>query len=233
MAGGYRHSLTIPTGTRFGRLLTLSEADRAPPTKAIPHGARQFRVQCDCGSEPLVVRLSNLRKGTTQSCGCLQIDRARQKNTTHGLSTRPVKVGRGSIVKAIEYRCWVMMHQRCYNPNTTGYKNWGGRGIRVCPEWSGPDGFLQFCQDIGPRPGLDYSIERRDTNGNYTPDNCRWATDTEQNRNRRDSVMLSYAGETLHVNEWAGRYSLTSQTLIRRLRAGWSVEDALFTPLRR
>jgi hypothetical protein len=121
------------------------------------------------------------------------------------------------------------MHKRCYNPNWKQYADYGGRGIKVCDRWR--KSYANFLADIGRRPSPNHSLDRIDHDGDYSPENCRWATAVEQARNRRMARMLTYGGETMCLSAWAERYSLRAQTLGRRLRAGWDAERALTTPV--
>jgi hypothetical protein len=117
------------------------------------------------------------------------------------------------------------MINRCRCPWNSGYKYYGARGIKVCERWF--NSFPAFLEDMGPRPSKEYSIDRIDNNGNYEPGNCRWSTRVEQGRNKSTNVMVTHAGETLCVSEWAERYGVGASMLSNRLRAGWSFEDAV------
>lgn len=142
-------------GKKFARLTVIEKSSRRNST-----GSVFWRCQCQCGSE-IETSGTSLRNGTTRSCGCL--------HTTHGMTLTP------------EYRVWRSMHQRCSNPNHVRYGNYGGRGISVCERWSR---FENFFADMGPRPtGL--TLERINNAEGYAPDNCKWATWSEQNLNRR------------------------------------------------
>jgi hypothetical protein len=130
-----------------------------------------------------------------------------------------------------EYVCWKQMNARCHSPKHRQYPAWGGRGIRVCDEWRGPGGFKRFRAYIGPRPSCAHSIDRIDNNLGYAPGNVRWATPLEQARNTRRVRLLTIGNETHCVEEWAQRVGLNGSTIRRRLRAGWSPEDALTAPI--
>jgi hypothetical protein len=119
------------------------------------------------------------------------------------------------------------MNQRCYKEYNTEYKNYGARGITVCDRWRGPSGYQNFLADMGRRPSPQHSIERKDNNGNYSPENCVWATALEQGANKRNNRLVTHQGETLHLSEWARRTGVKRRTLAARLDAGWPIEEAL------
>lgn len=129
-----------------------------------------------------------------------------------------------------EYSIWMNLRMRCNNPGNNRYALYGARGIRVCARWE--EDFLNFLEDMGRRPSPDHSIDRVNNDGDYTPDNCRWATRKEQCRNRRSSKFLSFKGETKTVAEWSELLGVSQGTLHARMKAGWAVEAALTTPVR-
>jgi len=145
---------------------------------------------------------------------------AKERFTTHG----NCKVG--SVTP--EYRCWSHIKSRCYNKNVNEYKLYGGRGIVVCDKWL--YSFENFLSDMGLRPSKYHSIERINVNGNYEPSNCRWATQKEQQRNRRNNTTLSLNGENKTIAEWTELYGLKRCTISFRIRKGWNVEKAITTP---
>jgi hypothetical protein len=149
----------------FGRLLVIEFAGKNL------HGDRLWLCRCSCGKEP-TIRGYSLTRGQSNSCGCLRVELGVLKSTKHGMSGVP------------EYRVWTGMKYRCYNPNDTEHwKDYGGRGIQVCEKWR--KDFKAFYTDMGPRPSPTHTLDRKDVNGNYEPDNCKWATKTEQVQNRR------------------------------------------------
>jgi len=127
-----------------------------------------------------------------------------------------------------EYRCWSRIKARCFNPNVPRFKDYGGRGIKVCDRWL--NSYEYFLADMGRRPTDKHSIDRYpDNNGNYEPGNCRWATTEQQMNNRRNSKRLTFAGLTLSVMQWAERTGVRAGTLWGRIQHGWSVERVLTT----
>lgn len=167
-AGAKPHPLVKDmTGMRFGKLVVLAWAGTAPNRQAI------WQCQCDCGTK-IVTRGGQLREGKTTSCGCVKREQWK-KSVTHGQG------GPNRITSL--YMTWKGMKARCGNPRRPDYERYGGRGIRVCPEWE--ESFESFAAYMGERPGPEFSIDRIDNDGNYEPGNVRWATPSEQALNKR------------------------------------------------
>ena len=154
------------TSRRFGRLVAIRE---------ISHPRWLFR--CDCGIEKIMFK-GNVIQGHTVSCGCFRLEAAPTRNVAHGHT-----IGKRSKI----YRTWSSMFTRCYNPHSENFPIYGGRGIIVCDRWHVFENFLTDMKE--PLPGL--SLERIDTNRNYEPDNCRWATSAEQGQNRRNNKLTA------------------------------------------
>ena len=124
-----------------------------------------------------------------------------------------------------EYRAWLNMKQRCTNPKISTFKYYGGRGIKICKRWNS---FVNFLADMGNKPSIKYTLERKNTNGNYTPENCIWETQTKQARNKRINHLETYKGETKTMIEWSEIFNLLYSTLIARLNIlHWNINRAL------
>ena len=130
---------------------------------------------------------------------------------------------------SLTYISWRDMKRRCLRSSCAEWKHYGGRGIALDPRWWE---FKNFLEDMGRRPSSDHSIDRIDNDGNYEPSNCRWATRSEQARNRRSSRFLEFGGRRITLAEWAEEIGIDKRTLHIRLKAGWSIERALTEPLR-
>lgn len=189
-------------GERHGRLVVVELLS-----------GKSCRVLCNCGSER-VVAPGNLRSGATRSCGCLAKE-YKGAPKTHGASRTKL------------YRVYRGMLQRCNNPNTVHYKNYGGRGITVCARWA--ESFEAFRSDMGEPPADHLSLDRIDNDRGYEPGNCRWATDKDQARNTRRNVWVEHNGERLLATDWARKLGISRQRFDQRLRAGFPPER-LFAP---
>lgn len=173
----------------------------------------KFECECSCIEKTICnVTYSNLISGNTRSCGCLKKETTIRLNETHGKS------------KSCEYQCWVNMKARCDKKDNTQYDNYGGRGIRYCKEWCF---FENFYADMGPKPSSKHSIDRIDVNKDYSIDNCRWATDTEQANNRRNNKIITFNNKTQTLKQWSDETKIPRTTISNRLNRGWSIEKAL------
>ena len=208
----------IAVGTPFGRLRVVGPAD----VRILPCGAKraQSLCVCECGATKPIDN-ANLRSGKVRSCGCLVRDTRTSMHVTHGAARA------GKLTP--EYIAWRSMTSRCDNPGNDDYHNYGGRGISYHPTWSD---FAVFFQYVGHKPSPKHSLDRfPNQNGNYEPGNVRWATPTEQGRNKRNNILLTFGGETLCLTEMADKYGMKEATVRRRIAMGWSTERSLTTPL--
>jgi hypothetical protein len=164
-----------------------------------------------------------LRNGKTTSCGCYQLERVKKFDFIP--ATRRIGARRMS-----EYYIWHAMLCRCYDPKNTGFHLYGGRGISVCDRWRSD--FSSFLADMGPRPSPQHSIDRVDNDGNYSPENCRWADRRTQANNRRDTIIVTLGGETHCLQEWLAIVGINEKTYGNRRRSGLTPEQALSLPPR-
>lgn len=183
------------------------------------NGKQVWQFECECGNK-VTLPLSQVKSGNTKSCGCLRREMIIEKNTIHGFSQRRDE--------SKTYMIWKRMKGRCSNKNVKEYKNYGGRGIEVCERWND---FAKFLEDMGERPeGM--SIDRIDNNKGYSPDNCQWASRKTQNSNKRNNVLMTSHGITLTAKAWSEKLGISYQTLMSRIRYGWTHERILSEPIR-
>lgn len=200
------------TNLRFGRLTVIKDVGRSKDRQIL------WLCKCDCGNEK-IVRAGNLKNGHIRSCGCLQQESRKIHSVTHGLSKTRI------------YKIYLGMKKRCYNKNYIQFDLYGGRGITICNEWlSDFINFYEWSMNNGYNDTL--SIDRIDYNGNYCPENCRWATTKEQNLNTRKNRFITFNNETHTLKEWAEICHLSYRALQHRLDRKWSIERALTTPLK-
>lgn len=201
-------------GERIGRLMIVEELPRRG--KHI-----MWLCRCDCGNR-ITAYSSNLKRDEshTTSCGCVW----RESVTSHGEAHSRL------------WQVWKSMKSRCLNSNNPKYADYGGRGIKVCKIWLDPAVFITWGKANGYRPGL--TLDRENNNGNYTPRNCRWATRSQQQRNRRVNRILTFKGRSMPMVAWLDEpgvrgLGLDLNVLRSRLRYGWTVKQALTLPVRR
>ena len=192
-------------GKRYGKLTVIADGGQ--------HKNRHYQsvVRCDCGNT-FVTFDSHLRTGKVTQCRDCSY---KQYHTKHGMTGTRI------------FHIWSSMKGRCYNKNNKEYARYGGRGIEVCNEWLGEDGFTNFNKWAVANGYSDsLTIDRIDVNGNYEPGNCRWATTLQQARNKRNTNYVEYNKKTISVREAAELCGIDAQTIIFRLKSGWSDYDA-------
>lgn len=207
-------------GRVFGRLTVRKLAD---DQGGKPHADRRYfrwDCVCECGEEKLGVDGNHLRKGLVKSCGCFRremgVKRGKDSAAAHGMTKTPT------------HSTWVAMIRRCDGRDKDGRKGYFERGISVCPRWL--HSFELFFKDMGERPA-GTTIDRIDNDGDYEPGNCRWATPSQQQRNKGSNRLITYNGMTKCTAEWEEITGINSTTILARLDMGWNVADALTKPI--
>lgn len=203
------------TGQRFGRLQVTSFAYKK---RRITH----WNCVCDCGNN-CIVGLGNLRSGQTSSCGCLKKDKARERFSKHTHSSDKL------------YLIWKSIKKRCFNPNDKNYKNYGGRGIKICDDWKSD--FMKFYnwsiqngykKELSIKGKNIWSIDRIDNNGDYCPENCRWVTNIKQARNKRNNIKVQYNGQVITLRDLCDELNLSYKLIYDRIHiCGWDLKKAL------
>lgn len=198
-------------GKKFGRLTVVSEAEKRY-TKG-GHSKRMWNCACDCGNKK-ILPTRNLTSGNTKSCGCYKKDRNVEHFTTHGMT------------KTRLYSIWISMKDRCYRETVLQYKDYGGRGITVCDEWLNDfQSFYDWAIANGYKENL--TIERKNVNGNYCPENCCWITKAEQSRNKTNCHYITYKGETKTLSEWSRELGIDRECVRNQEKKLGSGEKAI------
>lgn len=205
------------TGNRYGRLLVIQ---RIGTDK---HGNATYLCLCDCGNMT-IANVHQLKIGSKKSCGCLN-DEIRC-----GFGARKVRLRHGESKTSL-HKIWDGIKTRCYNKNNRAYKWYGAKGIHMCDEWKNSyENFSQWAKENGYSPGL--TIERIDNNCDYCPSNCIWIPLREQGINKSTTKYIEYKGIVKTISDWARCSGINPGTFRDRLRRGWSIEEALNTPVR-
>lgn len=172
------------------------------------NGRSLWLCQCKCGNQKIIIG-SELKRGKTKSCGCMN-------KTINGL------------YKSRIYRIHHLMLCRCYTKSTTNYLDYGGRGIAVCDEWRGKNGFLNFYEwSIKNGYNDNLTLDRINNNGDYEPSNCRWATRKTQSNNTRRNHIIEFNGKSLTISQWSKITGINQNTLYKRVSSGWDTKDIL------
>lgn len=186
---------------------------------------RYWHCECDCG-KAVIRHQGSLVKGYTLSCGC----RKKMPNAGHFKKTHGRTRSNGEASRI--YKIWSAMKDRTGNPKAHAYERYGGVGITVCDEWR--DSFEAFARDMGDPPSSKHTIDRKDNSLGYTPDNCRWATYSEQNLNRSNVIKVFYEGEHVALAALAHKFGMPVNTVRSRVtKQGWDVDRALKTPIKK
>ena len=202
------------TGQKFNRLTAIE------PVYKNKNRAWHWKFKCDCGNEK-VCNAIEVRRGKIKSCGCLPLEHNKNGEYTrkHGMSDTRI------------YSIYCGIKRRCYSIANQDYQHYGGRGITMCDEWLGKDGFVRFYE-WAKQNGYkeDLTIDRMDVNKGYSPDNCRWTTRLGQGVNKRNNRYITFNGETHIFSEWCRIKGFSKSLLGHRLNDGWTIEEALTIP---
>jgi len=194
------------TDTRFCHLVVLGKLNKDENNTT----RTKWILKCDCGNECTSTE-KNLSSGDKKTCcQCEYHSNLLSTNKTHGDS------------KSKLYRVWYSMKERCNNKKLKGYKNYGGRGIKFCDEWKDYLNFKKWSEESGYKDGL--TLERIDNNGNYSSENCRWATMYEQAQNRRSNRNITYKNLTFSVSKWEKVLGVKRGLISSRIKYGWNVD---------
>lgn len=199
------HGLIDITGQRFGRLTAIECVGSNGRSSA------RWIFKCDCGNTT-ITESTSVRRGVTKSCGCLNQE-LRKSRAKHGM------------IGTAPYNAWIHMRQRCNNPRCKEYRNYGERGISICPEWDTFEEFWKWSKANGYKPGL--TIDRIDNNGNYEPSNCRWVTMEVQENNKRNNHFILFNGEKMTISQCARKANVSRNSLNWRLMKGMSADEAV------
>jgi len=185
----HAHNFKDLKGKKFGRLFVIEDSMERYFKEVV------WKCRCDCGNQKMIIG-SRLSSGVTKSCGCLANELTRKRLFKHGKSANSDPT----------YQSWSNMLRRCYNKKNIAYERYGGRGIKVCSNWK--NNFVLFLDDMGERPeGL--TLERIDNDGNYTPENCKWATRKEQGNNKTNNILITDNSVTKTQSGWASAIGIS------------------------
>ncbi len=207
-----RKNLDDLIGQSFGNLSVIGRAEN---TK---QGKRRWICRCACGKvKEKPVTSFDLKSGKVKSCGCLYFSSNKNRTKTHGMTNSRI------------YRIWLAMRSRCLYSKNIEYKNYGGRGITVCEKWKNSfQAFYDWAMSNGYEEHL--TIDRIDSNGNYEPSNCRWATMKEQQNNRRNNRIVNYKNKKYKPAELAVILNTSVETLLWRINHGWEEDELAIAP---
>lgn len=203
-----------PTGTRFIDLSGKKFGKLTAIDIAGQNKARQYlwNCKCECGGFSVVIG-SNLIRNNTKACGCVRLVDLADRTRKHGM-------GKSRI-----FKIWAGMRKRCLNPNCIAYNDYGGRGIKICKDW---DSFETFYNDMNIGYSDSLSLDRINTNGDYSPQNCRWSTMKQQNNNRRNNRVVVCDGISKTLAQWAEVSGIKQNTISNRIKVGWDIKDAIY-----